>query len=474
MQKIVFYSWQSDLPNATNRGLIQTALEDAAASIAADAAVSVEPVVDRDTQNVPGSPDIASTIFAKITSADIVVADVSIVNRAEQMRPTPNPNVLIELGYALRALGHERVILVFNKSFGKPEELPFDLRTRRLIQYKMSKETTDRSSERKHLSAKFDTALRAALAALPADMAESLPIEAVTAIENVVPNRKIILRRSLADTLRKIESLEPKKPRDGGTADEMMDAIGQTEEVVGKFSKIAQAVAMMNDVDSAIEMYRWFGNLFERYNLPDNYNGRFTEADQDFFKFLGHEMLVTLIAFLMREQQWQTLARVLDGPIPMHLANRGLGNVGWEYASEHLLSLLDESPRRQRMSLHADILNQRHQQGDVLASVLPMQDLMDADYFLFLLSRTLKDDSGFDRHYWRAWSCLYLKHTPAFIQSSERMRFAEEAARALGLASVGAFKKLLAERGPELRRLFSFGFWDYPIEPHDVDRIGTR
>src|SRR5437762_1027989 len=81
MRRIIFYSWQSDLPNATNRGLIQTALEDAAAAVTADDTIAIEPVVDRDTQGVAGSPDISSTIFAKITAADIFVADVSIVCR---------------------------------------------------------------------------------------------------------------------------------------------------------------------------------------------------------------------------------------------------------------------------------------------------------------------------------------------------------------------------------------------------------
>src|SRR5262249_19893931 len=126
MKQIVFYSWQSDLPNACNRSFIQRALEDAAATIKADDTVEIEPVVDRDTLGVPGAPDIASTIFAKITAADVFVADVSIVNRGDR-RATPNPNVLIELGYALRTLGHQRIIPVFNSAFGKIEELPFDL-----------------------------------------------------------------------------------------------------------------------------------------------------------------------------------------------------------------------------------------------------------------------------------------------------------------------------------------------------------
>jgi hypothetical protein len=112
LKAIIFYSWQSDLPNATNRGFIQRALEDAIKVLHVDDAVAVEPVFDRDTQGQSGSPNIAETIFRKIDGATVFVADVSIIGPAgESHRPTPNPNVLVELGYALKTLGGERVIL---------------------------------------------------------------------------------------------------------------------------------------------------------------------------------------------------------------------------------------------------------------------------------------------------------------------------------------------------------------------------
>lgn len=75
---------QSDLPNATNRGFIQTALEAAAKTIRNDDSVVVEPVVDRDTSGVPGSPDISSTILRKIDEAQVFVGDVSIVNKGSE------------------------------------------------------------------------------------------------------------------------------------------------------------------------------------------------------------------------------------------------------------------------------------------------------------------------------------------------------------------------------------------------------
>jgi len=92
-KKIIFYSWQSDLPNKTNRGFIEQALKNAVEAIRDDDSVQIEPVFDRDTKDIPGSPDIAKTIFDKIRRAQVFVCDVSIINR-ESTRLTPNPNVL--------------------------------------------------------------------------------------------------------------------------------------------------------------------------------------------------------------------------------------------------------------------------------------------------------------------------------------------------------------------------------------------
>ena len=61
----VFYSWQSDLPNSTTRGLIQNSIEAAVRNMRD----TVEVTADRDTQGVYGSPDIVETIFLKLITA---------------------------------------------------------------------------------------------------------------------------------------------------------------------------------------------------------------------------------------------------------------------------------------------------------------------------------------------------------------------------------------------------------------------
>jgi hypothetical protein len=156
----VFYSWQSDLPNQLNRGFIQNALERAAKSISQDDSIKIEPVVDRDTDGVPGSPDIANTIFEKIDISQVFACDVSIINVKGEDKPTPNPNVLVELGYAYKAHKSERILMVMNTAFGKPELLPFDLSKKRVITYHLPPEVEVKSSVRKELVKKFEKALR--------------------------------------------------------------------------------------------------------------------------------------------------------------------------------------------------------------------------------------------------------------------------------------------------------------------------
>jgi hypothetical protein len=76
-----------------------------------------------------------------------------------------------------------------------------------------------------------------------------------------------------------------------------------------------------------------------------------------------------------------------------------------------------------------------------------------------LLGQTLVSKAGFGSRNWRPWSCLNLAHVPTFVRNSERMRFAEQVAKALNLGNVADFKKILAERGPELGRLFGGVYW---------------
>ena len=146
----VFYSWQSDSDEKANRYFIKDCLKKAIREINKDVSVRLEVRFDHDTKDTPGSPDISHVIFDKITNSNIFVGDISIVHKNPK-RHFPNPNVLIEFGYALRHLGWENVIGVFNSAYGKVEDLPFDLNHRRPLIYYCTKEKKEKNELAKAL-----------------------------------------------------------------------------------------------------------------------------------------------------------------------------------------------------------------------------------------------------------------------------------------------------------------------------------
>lgn len=127
----VFWSWQSDTPQASGRHFVRAALEAAVERLGDHPGLedAERPSVDSDTSNVSGSPPIAETILRKIRECAVFIADVTPIETTVGGKKLPNPNVMLELGYALANLGLERIILVMNQSEGASlRVLPFDLR----------------------------------------------------------------------------------------------------------------------------------------------------------------------------------------------------------------------------------------------------------------------------------------------------------------------------------------------------------
>jgi hypothetical protein len=190
MTHTIFFSWQLDTRQTEGRNLIEGALKRALRKIAADTTLEEavrELAVDKDTQNVPGSPPIVETILKKIDAAAIFVPDLTFVGARQDGRPTPNPNVLIEYGYALKSLGHGRMVPVMNIAHGAPsaETLPFDLlHLRHPIKYSCPEGADDaeRGKARDDLAKNFEKAIRTILqspefqhAIMPAAPAEPHP-----------------------------------------------------------------------------------------------------------------------------------------------------------------------------------------------------------------------------------------------------------------------------------------------------------
>ncbi len=172
---MIFYSWQKDLPNNTNLSFIETALKKAVRTIRGDDSIQIELAIDRDTQGVPGSPEIPKIVLSKIDNCDIFLCDLSIINKGSKFKATPNPNVLFELGYALRkfnnsdSLNWENIIMVMNTAFGEINKLPFDLEKRRVITYSIYENAEDKAAERKVLEGKLESAIRSIIKQMPSE-----------------------------------------------------------------------------------------------------------------------------------------------------------------------------------------------------------------------------------------------------------------------------------------------------------------
>jgi len=162
----VFYSWQSDSPKHTNRDFIEEAAQIAIEQIVSNNQLSIDAALDRDTQDIPGSPAIADAILHKINQCGVFLCDVTLISPKNAPRLTPNPNVMIELGYAIAKIGWERIICVMNEEFGGPSKLPFDLQHRRWpIRYRLSPNTdaSPRNEEKQQLVQNLELALRTVL-----------------------------------------------------------------------------------------------------------------------------------------------------------------------------------------------------------------------------------------------------------------------------------------------------------------------
>ena len=167
----VFYAWQADRPRRTTRDLIRACAENAVSTIAVTGALVDAPRLDHDTLEKSGTPPIAATIFQKIRSSAVFIADVTLTTELRDaegrvLKRACNPNVMIELGYAAATIGWDRIILVMNKhkGYGGPSDLPFDLRNHRFpITFELGPESTKDVS--RQLTDELSLAIRACLSA---------------------------------------------------------------------------------------------------------------------------------------------------------------------------------------------------------------------------------------------------------------------------------------------------------------------
>ncbi|MBB5503179.1 hypothetical protein [Paraburkholderia sp. MM5384-R2] len=221
MSKTVFWSWQSDLPAATTKDFIKEALAQALEKVAEELQLEIADrlELDHDTKGEAGLVEIVSTIFRKIDDCQIFVADITPIaeiTAGTATKKIPNPNVMLELGYAIREAGPQRVITVANLAFGgKPEELPFDLRHRRgAITYRLDS-AKDPTIEkiRKNLVKQLVAALTTNLAAPREDQLLRNPMPALSVeVTEDIPKVLVVQQEVQLDDVPSLADVMTKTP----------------------------------------------------------------------------------------------------------------------------------------------------------------------------------------------------------------------------------------------------------------------
>lgn len=181
---------------------------------------------------------------------------------------------------------------------------------------------------------------------------------------------------------------------------------------------------------------------------------------------------------MLHEERWGLITEILDEDLYARGADfERPSMVSFSNLSETIRLLYDpkELLGIKQISLHADLLNERHTQGE-LGKLVPMQQLTEADYFLFLRAQVLQPAESYELPIWMPWSSLHMNQVPRYIQGAKRIKYAQRLLQPLGVQDIKALRiRLVActkslEKGWGIR---PFRFWNNIMADFDFSAIGT-
>jgi hypothetical protein len=255
------------------------------------------------------------------------------------------------------------------------------------------------------------------------------------------------------------------------TDKDFVTAIEGTLELNIQFSRVAEAAAEMQNFQSARILCTQFERILKGYYLPRGVGGHYGNHSFDFHKFLRQELFVTMIVPLLRYERWEMIQSLLGIKLMFENHPDERQNLVPYHTLSTFLFILDYRNSRlqsNRVSLHADLLKERHSQG-ALGEQVPFEDFMEADLFLHLQSAPKAQDS---RKLWWPWSSLYSHGAPKFLS---RAIEAEYALNLLGVLVLPNYEQLKsAVVSAKKQRIFDSPHFIHPFSRFNADEIATR
>jgi len=374
--------------------------------------------------------------------------------------------------------------MVVNDAFGKPELLPFDLRPRRIISYHMP-EIYERATERKILESKLTQALIIVLkeldSVLPEETVQTLSLaeQAQVAIKARNPEQFGLLRQYMNELANKIKEMNPEYAylEEERCHGQLVNAINLSTPLVTEFAQLAETIAIRDTIQVATIMYKGFENILNLYTYAPDYQGPQRGFEPDLARFLGHELLVIFISYLLQNDKWKLITEILDEDLYARITSRGQPTMVSFYHLSELVRLLPNPPNPLGLkpnSPHANLLKERHTKGE-LAKLIPMEQFMEADYFLFLKAQ-IQSDVAEELPLWMPWSSLHIHQIPRYLQAAKHYKHARLLLAPLGVKDIETLRLRLVERTGSLEK--GWGYtpsrpWDNIIAGFDFSTIGT-
>lgn len=233
-----------------------------------------------------------------------------------------------------------------------------------------------------------------------------------------------------------------------------------------EFIEFILAATNASNPDLPRSLQRFFERIIPYMSRPASVVS-YREWDFDNYVFIVHELFLYTVAALLRRERFETLTELLDQRFYVQDDNRDEPMKPFSVVRKHMATLVSKQQEMRRISLRADLLEQRSH----IASELKFTDLMTADFVLFLRSAVLEVD-------YRAWypeTLLYATFRfrgpfEIFARSESRAYF-QRISPVIGIQSKEELNALIATYSIDGKAGRWLPYWNY--ETLDIGRLAN-
>lgn len=259
--------------------------------------------------------------------------------------------------------------------------------------------------------------------------------------------------------------------KDGQLDELIVNAIDALLPSRNEFLQVLNAFVQYAEPGSTAQVtHRFFETLLTYYTQPEDISS-WNKDEFDHFKFFTHELFLYVLATYLRVEDFGTATFLLAQPyyLPKNIQQGGRTLASFTVIRSHLNSLSYRNKDRnlRRLSLHADLLEQRSK-----SSGLPFRHVMQSDFVCFMRAKL----SAGDR--WWPETLLYAAHHYGPFELFARaasMAHLTKVLPVLGVTSTVPIKAKLEEFISDPRSIPSWEWESFdPSTLMAFDQLGTK